>query len=150
LITDSGLHHIDQEWTYDRTFSLGTVALRYLTQYSSEPAAAKLFGVPDKHPGKQVETIRRVILNIGLMPNEHSYEEYISVVNEINKIVYPHKLEHTNVLLSIALAAPDTDVSSHINNSHVDQKHLQVSEKLKNFLIGVNKYFRRHICWRFK
>jgi len=150
LITDNGLHHIDQEWTYDRSFSLGSLVLRYLSRYATQPATAKLFGVTDKHPGKRVETIRRVLSHIGLVPDDRSYEEYILLQNEINSVVYPDRPKDTDNLLSKALAMPDIDVIRHIKNDHANAQNSLVAECLQKVGITSKKFYQRYIGWRFK
>lgn len=151
LLTNSGLHPIDQEWMYTERFTLGSLILRYLTPYAALPAATRLFDVPDQHLGREIETIRRVIAKLELVPDDQAYQDYVFLHDQIVHAVFPDKREYTNELLSKMLSMPDVDVTQHI--SKIDQIHEQdhnFQKSLQTLGRYADKLYNRHIGWRFK
>jgi hypothetical protein len=144
LLTDGGLHQIDLEWTYAKCFTLGPLALRYLTRYATLPAAAKLFDVPDRHHAKNVEIIRRVLARIELVPDSQAYQDYIFLHDEIKRIIFPDKPRCTDETLSKMLTMPNVDVAQHMTNTGSTAGTLY---RLGCFAV---RLYERYIGWRFK
>lgn len=101
VLTNSGLEFVDREWTYSKAFSVGSLALRYLTVLIEEDYFTKLLqgqGITDQAAG-----IRTILQRLNLHPSADAYRSYIELHRDIDRQVFPWRPSYQSAALEQAL-----------------------------------------------